>query len=466
MPCDDLKICPRPRWTQVLLPLLFMQLSSAFSQPIFTLDQAAFRQKGGLVYLEVYLMAQRDGLKFVPADSGFQALLNVTLDLYSGDSLLSSTGWEVVDNVAKLEDITPRQKLPDIAIFPQLAPGSYKIQGKIHDVQADTTYSRSLDLNLKAFSDTALCLSAIELANRLEKTATKSKFWKNEYLVVPNPERLYGLSVPTLFYYTEIYNLKDTTGSFLVDRIILNSEHQEVKRLPQKVHKKVGPSAVKVEGIPVASLETGTYFLRLLVEDSDAGTTATQEAKFFVFQTEGFAVRSAPPVQTLSADEVEISTQTDAEVEAAVEELKYLLNDAQWRSLSSLTPDGKRQFLIRFWRERDPDPSTAVNEFHRTFMERKEYADQKFGYLGREGWKTDRGRVYILYGVADKVDFHTHELDTRPYEIWYYDAIEGGVMFVFVDRNNFGDFRLVHSTKSGELYRQNWFEQEAAVRRQ
>jgi len=190
-----------------------------------------------------------------------------------------------------------------------------------------------------------------------------------------------------------------------------------------------------------------------------------RDTKFFVFRAEDFAASQPVPGVVPGPDEIQIKALSDQEINDAIEELKFLLDDAQWRSLAALTPDGKRQFLIRFWRERDPDPATAVNEYRVSFNERRGYADQKFGYLNKSGWKTDRGRVYLLYGPPDKIDFHPHDIDARPYEIWYYDSIEGGVMFVFVDRNNFGDYRLVHSTKSGELYRSDWYQQEAAARR-
>jgi len=455
----------RPRRLAIKLLALWTLALPLKAQQIFTLDQAAYRQKGGLIYLEVYLMTHREGLKFVEAGGGYEALMNLTLDLYVNDSLLSSTSWEVADKAKSVEEITPRQKLPDISIFPQLAPGRYRLEGKLRDVHADTTYMRRLDLDLAPFSDSVLCLSNLELANRLEKTSSKSKFWKNGFMVIPNPERLYGSSMPMVYYYTEIYNLKDTSGSFVVNRAILNADRQEIKKLPQKSHKKVGSSAVEVDGFSIAALETGTYYLQLSVEDSNAGATAVRDAKFFVFRAEDFAATRPAPGSVLSPDEMQLNALSDAEANAAIEELKFLLDDSQWRSLAALTPDGKRQFLIRFWKERDPDPSTAVNEYRASFNERKDYADQKFSYLGKSGWKTDRGRVYLLYGPPDKIDFHPHDIDARPYEIWYYDSIEGGVMFVFVDRNNFGDYRLVHSTKSGELYRADWYQQEAAVRR-
>jgi GWxTD domain-containing protein len=455
----------QPLCALILCLVVLVPVLPAKAQQIFTLDQAAYRQKGGMIYLEVYLMVHRDGLKFIPAEAGYQAQMNLTLDLYAKDSLLSSTSWEVMDKAKSLEEITPRQKLPDIAIFPQLSPGPYRLEGKLRDVQADTLFSRRLDFELVPFSDSLLSVSELELANRLERTDSKGKFWKNGFLVIPNPERLYGSSMPMVYFYAEIYNLEDTTGIFVVNRAVLNTQRQEIKRLPQKTHKKVGTSAVEVDGFSIASLETGTYYLQLSVEDPDADTTAVREAKFFVFRAEDFTAARTAPVAVPSPDEIQINALSDEEVNDSIEELKFLLDDAQWRSLTALTPGGKRQFLIRFWKERDPDPRTAVNEYRASFNERKEFAEQKYSYLGRHGWKTDRGRVYILYGQPDKIDFHPHDIDARPYEVWYYDAIEGGVMFVFVDRNNFGDYRLVHSTKNGELYRADWYQQEATVRR-
>jgi len=71
--------------------------------------------------------------------------------------------------------------------------------------------------------------------------------------------------MPMVYYYMEIYNLRDTSGVFLVNRAILNADRQEIKKLPQKSHKKVGSSAVEVDGFSIASLATGTYYLQLQV---------------------------------------------------------------------------------------------------------------------------------------------------------------------------------------------------------
>ena len=70
--------------------------------------------------------------------------------------------------------------------------------------------------------------------------------------------------------------------------------------------------------------------------------------------------------------------------------------------------------------------------------------------------KTDRGRVVIVYGQPDDIDRHPNETEVRPYEVWSYNNIQGGVIFVFVLRNAAGDYELVHSTHRDELHDENW----------
>jgi hypothetical protein len=76
--------------------------------------------------------------------------------------------------------------------------------------------------------------------------------------------------------------------------------------------------------------------------------------------------------------------------------------------------------------------------------------------MRREGYRSDRGRVHIMYGVPDDVERHPNETDMRPYEVWSYHAIQGGVVFVFVQRSTGGDYELLHSTHRNELHNENW----------
>jgi len=83
-------------------------------------------------------------------------------------------------------------------------------------------------------------------------------------------------------------------------------------------------------------------------------------------------------------------------------------------------------------------------------------ANQRYRAMGREGWRTDRGRVLMIYDEPNEIERFPSAQNNKPYEIWYYYSIENGVQFIFIDRSGFGDYVLVHSTKRGELQDEEW----------
>jgi hypothetical protein len=83
-------------------------------------------------------------------------------------------------------------------------------------------------------------------------------------------------------------------------------------------------------------------------------------------------------------------------------------------------------------------------------------ANQRYKTYSKEGWRTDQGRVYVLYGEPDDVQRFANSSDNKPYEIWNYPQLEGGVEFVFIDINGFNEYVLVHSTKRDEIKDDSW----------
>jgi GWxTD domain-containing protein len=70
-----------------------------------------------------------------------------------------------------------------------------------------------------------------------------------------------------------------------------------------------------------------------------------------------------------------------------------------------LSNDEERDnFIEQFWQRRDPTPDTEENEYKEEHYRRIAYANEHFA-AGIPGWKTDRGRIYIVYGPADEHRF-------------------------------------------------------------
>jgi len=140
------------------------------------------------------------------------------------------------------------------------------------------------------------------------------------------------------------------------------------------------------------------------------------------------------------------------------EDVSYIITGperATWKNLK--TDEERESFIESFWLRRDPTPDTIDNEFRDTHYERIAYANEHFA-SGIPGWKTDRGRIYIMYGKPDEIESHpsggTYDrpieegggtTSTFPFEIWRYRYIEGignEVLLEFVDPSMSGEYRM------------------------
>lgn len=139
-------------------------------------------------------------------------------------------------------------------------------------------------------------------------------------------------------------------------------------------------------------------------------------------------------------------------------DVPYLITDEEKKAFKALATDEEREnFIEMFWRRRDPNPDTEENEFREQYYERIAYANEHFA-SGIPGWKTDRGRVYIMHGKPDSVESHPTggsydrpayegggSTTTYPYETWYYRHLDGvgdGLEIEFVDPTSTGEYRL------------------------
>ena len=139
------------------------------------------------------------------------------------------------------------------------------------------------------------------------------------------------------------------------------------------------------------------------------------------------------------------------------EEVPYIITNEEGAAFKKLTTDDEREsFIENFWERRNPTPGAPENEFKEEYYRRIAYANEHYA-SGIPGWKTDRGRIYIMYGPADEVDDHPSggnqsahrpkagETSTYPFEDWryrYIDGIGNNVILEFVDTTMTGEYHL------------------------
>jgi GWxTD domain-containing protein len=155
------------------------------------------------------------------------------------------------------------------------------------------------------------------------------------------------------------------------------------------------------------------------------------------------------------------------------EDVVWIITDEERQAFKQLSNDEERdQFIEAFWQRRDPTPDTEENEYKEDHYQRIAYANEHFA-AGIPGWKSDRGRIYIMYGKPDEIDSHPSggsyerpieegggETSTFPFEDWRYRYLEGigqEVIIEFVDTCMCGDFHMTldRSEKDALLYTPN-----------
>jgi len=142
-------------------------------------------------------------------------------------------------------------------------------------------------------------------------------------------------------------------------------------------------------------------------------------------------------------------------------DVTYVITDEERKAFKKLATDDERErFIEEFWRRRDPDPDTDENEFKEEYYERIAYANEHFA-SGMPGWKSDRGRIWIMYGKPDERETHpmggnyerpSYEgggnTTTYPFETWFYRYLPGvgsGVEIEFVDPTGSGEYRIARN---------------------
>src|SRR5271170_1205676 len=155
------------------------------------------------------------------------------------------------------------------------------------------------------------------------------------------------------------------------------------------------------------------------------------------------------------------------------EDVRWIITDEEQKAFKQLSNDEERDnFIEAFWQRRDPTPDTEENEYKEEHYRRIAYANEHFA-AGIPGWKSDRGRIYIVFGPADEIESHPSggtyerpmeegggETSTFPFEDWRYRYLEGigqEVIIEFVDTCMCGDFHMTldRSEKDALLYTPN-----------
>lgn len=429
----------------------------------FSFDIGRFRAQDDFVLVELYYSIFRNHLKFIPDENGWKATFVFKAEIWQNDSLLATDQWQNIDFVDSLTQVGAGQKLYGLGYF-AIRPGNYLLKVTMTDVNSAYEKQKEHSIVIEPISDDQLTISDIELVSQIKSSAERTRFFKNGYQVIPNPDQFYGTGMPMLSFYSEIYNLTDDsapdTGNYSVTYRILDNDGQIVREFPTKIRKKPGESAVEVSGMNIISFRSGTYYLELEANNLVNDERAAQKKKFFIYREGDLAVPDSI-AQKLAEQKLRASLERiyknmdDENLNEEFDAASYISTREEKDIFKTLDVRGKQAFLLEFWRKRDTSPETPQNEYRDNYLKLVNTANKEFSGF-KKGYKSDRGRVLLIYGVPDEIERFPLNMEQKEHLIWKYFSIQGGVIFIFADKQGFGSLELIHSTARGELNDPDW----------
>ncbi len=364
-----------------------------------------------------------------------------------------------------------------------LHAGKYTVLFEGQD-EFDTSnkFNKKFDLIIEPNTTNGLSISGLQIANNIISKFKISPdiisefpdiFYKNQFYVYPNPLREISSDYPTLHLYSEINNIKVAAPNGIkIKYIIYDATNRPVLNY-EREKPATADAIVETISVPLDTYQSGVYYAEINISPnnklSGSGISSTvdttletisRKTKFFLINRNIELKGKTMYTDDEMFERSEFATYSENRANSEFEKFNIIATSQERKSWDKLTDlKAKQRFLYRFWFMRNPDQSSEFNIELQKFRQRIEHVNTYYSYGGKtNGWKTDRGKVYVRYGEPDQIDKNSSTPDKKAYDAWYYTGIDGGGEFYFIDKLGMGDYVLVHSTAFGYIQNFNWYE--------
>ena len=378
-------------------------------------DAVSVRGEGNprLTQVDLYTQIPYTELHFSPGPRGFVARYRVAAEVQALDNMgrptaiIQSPIWERSVTVPiHAQTVSRTQKdLTTHKLF--LEPGPYLINFEITDLNTQETQFRERIVNVRDL-DRPFAISDLVLIDRYDPETLA---------MTPRVGAVLGESDLDFEIYFELYTAEPqevTVTTALFPRGRMTPVFTDTVRVAASSGRRQ-----MVSSFPATDLQVGRYRVRV---QAQAGDMTSASELVVISQWTGLSAYLE-------------------DLDLAIDQMIYVASPRDLRRIRRAdTETDKRRLFNEFWRVLDEIPETDRNERMEQYYFRVNLASRLYKAGRRDGWRTDRGHVYILHGEPDDTRWQNYSFNTMPYEVWYYYRI--GRMYVFVDRTGFGDYEL------------------------
>lgn len=417
-----------------------------------------------LTLVDLYFKIYTD--KLVVRDEDSEEYIDVEVLLYlnekNKEKIVYGDRFNVTLNVKELTDKYIYFKQSVAA-----KPGLYSFQVEMKD--ANTNFeptSSSFDYTIENKKEKHV--SDVFCFENALPAKKDHQYYKSGFALYPKfqtGDYLYNVNDSVLNYYLEFYNIESDKGLFIERYIKGKSRNLAIKSTYTVKEYKPTKRKVETGTLNIGNLASGNYEVVIAIFDE----TKKQLVKAIVpFQKISKAKKETKVIdrreyiRSLYKDVLfEKHGLTDVHrlnqfIAAMALQEEKTARRVFYNAIDNPNIKEKENFFLNYWEAKDRlHPQLAIENFANTF----DAVQSKFAFRDLDGYKTEKGRVYLEYGKPDDIERKTRDNNSRPFEIWHYYKIksgQGNVIFVFYDKNATGSEDLFHSNAKGELENPNW----------
>ncbi len=437
----------RARWTGVawktffLVAFFALTVQDVWSQgarvPEFSVDLVSVRSDTApaKARVDVYTRISYTRLSFINTPTGFTANYEITLSAIEVNdddrlrNLVQTRIWDasvVVNTYAE----TQAEDYSDFTTQSlELDPGMYVFEFEIADNNSSQVFVREVAFAVRDFVGGASISDITLLKSYDEETLS----------IVPRVDQFVGTDEGGFQIFYEIYSDNDRfitvkrevirtvkdgglpVSSWFMKAVPNEGAGGDTVFLDEESITLTTGKTQNIVTIPIDDLKVGAYLMRVSLIGRDGSILDMAERRLAALWT------------GLNAH---INNLDDA-----IAQLEYIAPKKDLKFIRDAENQVERYQRFRnFWKKRDPTPGTRRNERMEEYYYRVDSANRQYGAV-QDGWKTDRGFVFVRFGEPDHIERRPHSFDYEPYEIWVYQRI--GRQYIFIDKTGFGDFQLL-----------------------
>lgn len=410
---------------KIISVIIFLALTITawpFQKPqasAFYVDFASFNSdSANLEVLEIYYQIYTSKLLYIRKDDQYVANYSVSAVIKKGKKQVTATETEGFFYKETYENASNPEDFFINSFWFYLKPGKYKIKITLTDLNAGTSLPLETDLVLPDYKSKTPMFSSIEFVRDISDTGEPTNFDKNHWKLIPSCSRIYGDDNNELRFYFELYSSKNVGDTIQFTYEIKDNKDNIVSS--ETVSYKITEHNGFVGQVNLEKLKPGPYELLISSPTYQKSKLATTSGGFKIIWS--------------------ALAMVEYDIDIAIKQLRYIANSKEIEQLRNATNDQVINLWKAFWKSRDPSPGTEENELRDEYYRRIAYSNEHFSLPGKDGWKTDMGMIHIIHGEPDDIERHPFNMDSKPYELWYYYNPKR--RFLFIDKKGYGEYML------------------------